>query len=95
LSECAISVLPEDSCLGLGYLLSLPESRAKEASHQVFEANTSIITLQLAQYYAALRWYRNAVKGHRQKMHDVLLYNPHEVIKFTKLTVSEYLFKKI
>ncbi|XP_034245235.1 neuroblastoma-amplified sequence-like isoform X2 [Thrips palmi] len=80
LSECAISVLPEDNCLGLGYLMSLPESCAREASRQVFEANISSVTLQLAQYYAALRWYRNAVNGDREKMHNVLLYDPREVI---------------
>lgn len=82
MSECAVSLLPEDNCLGLGYLLSLPESCAKEASHEVFEANISTVILQLAQYYAALRWYRNAVNGDRHKMRNVLLYNPHEVRNF-------------
>lgn len=79
LSECALSLLPEDNCLGLGHLLAAPETYAREASHQVFEANMSAVSLQLAQYYAAIMWYRYAVNGDVEKMHSLFLYNPHEV----------------
>lgn len=79
LTECALSLLSEDNSLGLGYLLSLPDSHAREASHRVFEANISTISLQLAQYHAALRWYQKIVCGDKGRLHNVVFFKPFEV----------------
>ncbi|KAK3925364.1 Neuroblastoma-amplified sequence [Frankliniella fusca] len=89
LSECALSLLSEDYHLGMGYLLSIPKLFAKEASHQVFEANTSIVNLQLAQYYSALQWYSHSVNGDREKIQNVFFYNPKEVISLAQRSKLE------
>lgn len=89
LSECALSLLHEDNCLGLVYLLSLPEAYAKEASYKVFESNLSSVSLQLAQYHAALRWYKNMVNGDGEKMYNLFLYKPLEVISLAAQTHCE------
>ncbi|XP_026284757.1 NBAS subunit of NRZ tethering complex isoform X1 [Frankliniella occidentalis] len=88
LTECALSLLSEDYHLGMGYLLSLPKSFAKEASHRVFEANISTVNLQLAQYYSALQWYSNLVKGDKEKIRNVFLYNPKEVVSLAQRSNS-------